>query len=548
MKFIHFILVFGVVFSSCQHEKQMAKTSVIPGYDSLFDLNFTESEYAGMQQGLVDYQNRYKEIHNYTLENETPPALVFNPLPLGFSGPDIGGESKYELPNNVALPENSSEIAFLNVFELSNLIRTGKISSENLTRIYLDRLKKYGDTLQCVVTITEELALKQARQADKELAEGKYRGPLHGIPYGIKDLFSVRGYKTTWGAMPYKNQILDTDSEVFLKLSEAGAVCVAKLTLGALAMGDVWYGGVTKNPWNLKGGSSGSSAGSASAAAAGLVAFSIGTETWGSIVSPSDRCGVTGLRPTFGRVSRYGGMALSWSMDKVGPICRSAKDAALVFDAIYGLDKKDPGTTDFPFAVDFTKPVEKLRVGYLKSHFERSNNTFNQEALNTFKSLGIEMTEVNLPENIPVGAQRIILMSEAAAAFDELTRSSQDSLLVSQHAYAWPNLFRTARTIPAVEYINANRIRQHLIQRVYESLKDFDVVIVPTFSGDQLLTTNLTGNPCVVFPAGFTDKGNPVSISLIGNLYEEGKLLELANAFQEATKYEDQHPKFFRNE
>ncbi|MDH5380443.1 MAG: amidase, partial [Cyclobacteriaceae bacterium] len=313
----------------------------------------------------------------------------------------------------------------------------------------------------------------------------------------------------------------------------------------ALAMGDVWYGGVTKNPWNLEQGSSGSSAGSASATVAGLVGFSIGTETLGSIVSPSTRCGASGLRPSYGRVSRTGAMALSWSMDKIGPICRTALDCALVFNAIYGPDEIDQTLYDFPFNFDATKDVTKLKVGYLKDYFENSRNKENDEkSLEAIRALGIEPIAVTFPEDLPISSLRIILVAESAAAFDELTRSNRDDLLVRQDKGAWPNSFRNSRFIPAVEYINANRVRYQLIQEMHKIMKEYDVIVTPSFGGSQLLITNLTGHPCVVIPNGVNEEGSPTSISFLGNLFEEGKLLELATAVQNNTDFEDAHPEF----
>ena len=430
---------------------------------------------------------------------------------------------------------------------MAQLIRSRKITSVELTKLYLDRLKKFGPRLECVITLTEELALEQAKKADEEIAAGHYRGPLHGIPWGAKDLLSTKGIRTTWGAMPYKDQIIDEDATVVKRLEEAGAVLVAKLTMGALAMGDVWYGGKTKNPWNLEQGSSGSSAGSAAATSAGLVAFAIGTETLGSIVSPSTRCGVTGLRPSYGRVSRYGAMALSWSMDKIGPICRTVEDCALVFHAIHGPDGKDLTIVDVPFGWDPSSDLQDIRVGYLKKAFEQKSRTKenDQAALEVLRSLDIELIPLELPD-FPARAISFILSAEAAAAFDELTRSGKDDLLVRQGQGAWPNSFRQARFIPAVEYIQANRMRTLLMQKMAEKMRGIDVFITPTYGGNTLLITNLTGHPAVVVPSGFDDKGNPTSISFIGDLFEEGKALRVAKAYQDATGFHLKHPKIKR--
>ena len=448
------------------------------------------------------------------------------------------------ISSEVQMPANFEDLAFYPITALAQLLKTRKVTSVQLTELFLKRLKKYGPRLECVITLTEDLAIKQAKRADEEIASGYYRGPLHGIPWGAKDLLSTKGIKTTWGAMPYKDQIINEDATVVKRLEEAGAVLVAKLTMGALAWGDVWYGGKTRNPWNPEQGSSGSSAGSAAATAAGLVGFSIGTETWGSIVSPSSRCGVTGLRPTFGRVSRYGAMALSWSMDKIGPISRSAEDCALVFNAIYGPDGKDLTVVDLPFSWDPSLDLKDIRIGYLKKAFEKDyKNKKNDEAvLETLRSLGIDLIPVELPE-LPVNALSFILNVEAAAAFDELTRTGKDDLLVRQGKKAWPNVFRQARLIPAVEYIQANRIRTLLMQEMAEKMKDIDVYVAPSINNSNLLLTNLTGHPTVVVPNGFNEKGSPTSISFVGNLFEEAKILRVAKAFQEATAFHLKHPK-----
>jgi len=448
-------------------------------------------------------------------------------------------------PTDVSIPDDIEGLAFRSIRDLAELIRTRKITATALTRMYLDRLKRYGPRLECVITLTEELALEQARRADEEIAAGTYRGLLHGIPYGAKDLLAVKGYKTTWGAMPYKDQVIDTDATVIRKLEEAGAVLVAKLTLGALAWGDVWYGGTTRNPWNPERGSSGSSAGPASATAAGLVAFAIGTETWGSIVSPCTRCGATGLRPTFGRVSRAGAMALSWSMDKIGPICRRAEDCAIVLDAIRGPDGIDRTVMDLPFSYDHEIDLSVVRIGYVKELFEEDYPQRETDAatLETLRRLGADLIPITLPA-YPVEALAFILSAEASAAFDELTRSGRDELMVRQIKNAWPNVFRSSRFIPAVEYIQANRIR-YLVMQEMEQL-DVDVYVAPSFGGNNLLLTNLTGHPCVVVPNGFNDEGSPVSISFIGKLFDEGTLIAVAQAYQDATDFDETHPPLFR--
>ncbi len=520
----------------------------IKAAEKIFGLEFTPEERKMMLGGLKRNLAHYHELRKVKLENEVPPALIFNPIGPGMS-PAPEPDLKFHLKDReISVPENFEDLAFYQITDLAQLIKQRKITSIQLTQLYINRLKKYGPHLKCVITLTEDLAFKQAQRADEEIAAGHYRGPLHGIPWGAKDLLSTQGIKTTWGAMPYKEQVPDLDATVVKRLEEAGAVLVAKLSMGALAMGDVWFAAKTRNPWNLEQGSSGSSAGSASATAAGLVGFTIGTETLGSIISPSTRCGVTGLRPTFGRVSRYGAMALSWSMDKIGPICRSAEDSALVFNAIYGPDGKDLTILDHPFNWDPSMDLKNIRIGYLEKAFEKdkSNQEHNQAVLEKFKSLGIKLIPIQLPD-FPVGTMRLILSAEAAAAFDELTRTGKDDLLVRQGRVAWPNSFRQARLIPAVEYIQANRLRFILMQKMAQTMQTVDVYIAPNRGSNNLLITNLTGHPTVVVPNGFNEEGSPTSISFVGNLFEEAKILRVAKAFQDATEFHLKHPDLDKN-
>ncbi|MCX6233538.1 MAG: amidase [Bacteroidetes bacterium] len=513
----------------------------------MFDLVFSQVELDSMRSGLNDQLSYYKEIHAVKLDNSIPPALLFNPLPAGFVLPKDQLPLDWQQKREVRLPDDKADLAFYSVADLSVLIKTRQITSVKLTKFFLDRLKKYGDTLKCVITLTEDLALKQAKKADDEIAAGMYRGPLHGIPFGLKDLVAVKGFKTTWGSVPYRDQVIDRTATVAKKLEAAGAVLVAKLTLGELAMDDVWFGGMTKNPWDLKQGSSGSSAGSASSVAAGLLPFAIGSETWGSIVSPSTRCGTTGLRPTFGRVSRAGCMALSWSMDKIGPIARSAEDCAMVFEAIRGSDGIDKTVIDAPFNYDPNLQIKNIRIGYFKNLFDKDEDhpQNDKRTLNEFKKLGASLVPLQFPDSLPVESLQIILSAEAAAAFDELTRSNRDSLMVRQYQEAWPNIFRYARFIPAVEYIQANRIRTLAIEEFNKLFDDVDVIISPSFTGDQLLLTNLTGNPCVVLPNGFDKDHHPTSITFIGKLFDEASILEVAKIYQDATDFNKQHPKMF---
>ena len=510
----------------------------------LIGLGFSEPKIDLMLPGLQEQLGDYQALRRFPLSNGVPPAVQFNPLPVGFKFEPHRRKFKASPAPHVKLPANPEALAFYSVGELAALIKSRQLSSETLTRFYLDRLKRYGPALECVVTLTEELALVQARRADREIAAGHYRGPLHGIPYGAKDLLAVRGIPTTWGAPPYTNQIFDFDAAVIKRLEAAGAVLVAKTTLGELAMGETWFGGKTRNPWNLQQGSSGSSAGSAAGTAAGLFAFGIGSETYGSIVSPCDRCGATGLRPTFGRVSRQGAMTLSWTMDKIGPIARTVEDCALVFNAIYGPDGTDQTLYDAPFNYDPKINLKNLRIGYLAADFAKEEGAHRENddaALAQIRALGMGLIPVALPA-YPLENISFLLSTEGAAAFDELTLSGSDALLRQQDAEAWPNIFRQRRLVPAVEYLRAQRIRYLLVQDVAKVFAQLDMILAPSQAGNSLLLGNLTGHPCVVVPNGFTRTGTPTSICFLGELFGEAKLLAVAKRYQDATHFHQQHP------
>jgi Asp-tRNA(Asn)/Glu-tRNA(Gln) amidotransferase A subunit family amidase len=475
--------------------------------------------------------------------NSVPPALSFDPQLPGAIGQDRASSWRPSASSAPPAPSDLEELAFAPLTLLAQLLGSRQVSSLTLTEMYLRRLKRYDPALRCVVTLTEELALEQARRADAELAAGQHRGPLHGIPWGAKDLLATRGIRTTWGATPYADQVPDHDATVVARLEAAGAVLVGKLTLGELAWGDVWFEGQTKNPWNLAEGSSGSSAGSAAAVAAGLVGFAIGSETWGSIVSPATRCRVTGLRPTFGRVSRHGAMALCWSMDKIGPICRSVEDCALVFDAIYGPDGKDLGVADRPFEWNPGIDLANLRIGYLKSAFDEDHEqkVLDDQALDVLRALGADLIPIALPD-YPIGAMSFILSVEAAAAFDELTRSGRDEQLARQDEQSWPNVLRQARLIPAVEYIQANRLRTLAMRAMADLMTGVDVYVAPSFGANNMLLTNLTGHPAVVLPNGVTESGAASSITFTGQLYGEAVILAVAKVYQDATDFHLRRP------
>ncbi|UCH64432.1 MAG: amidase [Ignavibacterium sp.] len=524
-------------------EQREIETKEVEIAEKLIGLKFILSERDSMLDNLIEYRNSYKSNWDVELKNSVVPSVLFNPLPVGFEFNKVQKPLEFSDYSKTKMPEDIEELAYYSIGELAELIRTKQISSVDLTVFFLERMEKFGPKLECIITITKERALRQASFVDKEIAQGKYRGLLHGIPFGVKDLLSTKDYKTTWGATPFKDQVINEDATIIKNLEEAGAVLLAKLTMGALAWGDVWYGGKTRNPWDVTKGSSGSSAGSASAVSAGLVPFAIGTETWGSIVSPSTVCGVTGLRPTYGRVSRTGAMALSWSMDKIGPICRNAEDLAIVFNEIYGPDNIDQSLYDVPFNYTNEVDLRNLKIGYLKNDFDGDYDFHKNDSLtlNKLKELGAELIPAELP-NIDVEALSFILSAEAGAAFDELTRTNKDKLLVRQIKKGWPNVFRSSRFIPAVEYINANRIRALLIKEMQELMVRVDVYLAPSWEGDNLLLTNLTGHPCVVLPNGFSDEGTPTSINFMGKLFDEGTLIAVAKAYQDATDHHLKHP------
>lgn len=564
---------------------------------ALAAVTITPEQAKMMLGGLNEQREAYEDIRKLHLPNSVAPAFVFDPLPPGAS---VNTDQHPPVYSHVTatMPRNLEDVAFYTVPQLADLVRRRKVSSLNLTQMYLARLKRYDPLLHFIITLTEERALAQARQADSEIAAGKYRGPLHGLPWGAKDLLAVKGYPTTWGAGGFEHQVINEDATVVKRLDAAGAVLVAKLTLGALAMGDWWFGGRTRNPWNPKQGSSGSSAGPASATSAGCVAFSIGSETLGSISSPSTRCGVTGLRPTFGFVPRTGAMALSWTMDKLGPICRAVEDCAIVLTAIHGPDGEDLSARNAAFNWNAGYDWKSLRVGYIAKEFEpekpstpssakatqtltpeqqkkreqreqeaaaaRARRVYDQKydlaALDKLRAMGVTLVPVELPD-LPYDAMTPLLIAEAAAAFDELTMTGRDRLLTRQGPQDWPNDFRVARFYPAVEYIQANRARSLAIQQVSALFKTVDILVAATNS-EQLVATNLTGHPACIVPNGLrgpdappppaVDTGNddqiggpgtPVSITFLAGHYQDANLCAFARAYQQATGFQKLHPK-----
>jgi Asp-tRNA(Asn)/Glu-tRNA(Gln) amidotransferase A subunit family amidase len=591
----------GVLWALAQGKTEITE-AMIAQAAAVADVPVPTEQRKTLLETLNERVKGYEEIHKLHIPNSVAPALVFDPvLPSTKLETEKRPMKMSPAPAVAArgVPTNLEDVCFASARELSELVRTKKISSLALTQMYLERLKRYDPQLHFVITLTEERALTKAKEADRDLAAGKYRGPLHGLPWGAKDLLAVAGYATTWGAGGFEKQTFDEDATVVTRLDKAGAVLVAKLSLGALAMDDRWFGGKTRNPWNPAQGSSGSSAGSASAVAAGCVAFAIGSETLGSISSPSTRCGCTGLRPTFGLVPRTGAMALSWSMDKLGPICRSVEDTALVLNAIYGPDGKDRTVTNAAFNWDAHLDMKGVRVGYLKEDFEKPfeqpeepskpdselsaeekkkrdeqkarreerrvqveyDRKFQRAALEKLQAMGVKLEPVALPK-FPYDAMVPLLDAEAAAAFDELTRSGRDKLLTEQGPDDWPTTFRAARFIPAVEYIQANRARTLAMEAVSKAFEDFDVIVAPTNS-QQLVVTNLTGYPALILPNGFRGDeappprknergeiegnyggpGTPVSLTFLAPLYREADLLAFARAYQNATDFHLQHPK-----
>jgi Asp-tRNA(Asn)/Glu-tRNA(Gln) amidotransferase A subunit family amidase len=588
----------GVLWAMAD-EKGKITREMIDNAAAIADVHILDEYKEMMLDSLTTYAKDYEAIYALKIPNQVAPAVIFDPVLPGMKLQTEKRPMKISpTPSvNSSAPKNLEDIAFYSVRQLAELVRRRKVSSSALTQMYLERLKRYDPVLKFVITLTEDRALAQAKEADREITSGKYRGPLHGIPWGAKDLLAVKGYRTTWGAGGFEDQKIDEDATVVQRLDAAGAVLVAKLTLGALAQGDKWFGGMTRNPWNTKQGSSGSSAGSASATAAGCVAFAIGSETLGSISSPSTRCGTTGLRPTFGLVPRTGAMALSWTMDKLGPICRAVEDCAIVLSTIHGPDGHDRTVHLAAFNWDANLDWRKLRVGYLKNDFELQpanqpeppkdekeatpeemkkreedkanralalarrvyDKAFEDAALEKLRKMGINLIPVELPK-FPYQSMVPILLAEGAAAFDDLTRSGRDKLLTQQTKDDWPNTFRSARFIPAVEYIQANRARMMAMEAVNKAFENVDVIVAPTGS-TQLVVTNLTGHPAVILPNGIRGDdapkprvrengeldpggpGTPVSLTFLGQIYGEAKLLALAKAYQDGTDFHLKHPK-----
>ena len=542
------VFFISILLISCG-ERSSFTDNDIEHTQKFLQLNFTEQEIDSMRAYLERIHEGFPALREKTIDNSVSPVLYFDPHPDQFEFNDEEQQSiNWPYPEDITRPMDERELAYLSVPELATLIRTRQLTSVELTRLYLERIKKYDDTLKAVVTLLPEHAMEQARKADEEISAGRYKGPLHGIPYGVKDLLALADHPTTWGAEPYKDQLIQSTATVIQKLEEAGAVLVAKLVSGELANGDIWFGGRTKNPWDLEQGASGSSAGPGSATAAGLVGFSIGTETWGSIVSPSARCGITGLRPTYGRVSRYGCMTLSWSLDKIGPMCRSALGAAMVLDAIHGQDPRDRSTITQPF--NYVPSLDtSLSIGYLHHAFAEDTTelgTLGMNALNTFRELGYQLDSMRLPANYPTGPMMYqIIRGEAGAAFEQLVMENKDDLLANQKSRSRANSLRVSYFMPAVAYINSNRLRKGLIQSMDSLMQQYDVIIAYSKNNRHSEITNMTGHPVITVPTGLDDIGRPTNMVLIGKLYDEATIIELARQYQEATDFDEQHPPAF---
>jgi Asp-tRNA(Asn)/Glu-tRNA(Gln) amidotransferase A subunit family amidase len=545
-------------------------TDTLKAAEQIAGLHFTDAEDEAALNGVGRNLDSFEALRKLDVPMDTEPAVTFRPYlpgrqPIGKS--TRNAKLGVARPKTVPIGSSIEDLAFEPVTTLSALIESRKVSSTDLTKMYLARLKRYGEQLHCVVTLTEELALAQAAAADKEIKAGRYRGPLHGIPWGAKDLFDTKGIATTWGAEPYKNRVPDHDATIVERLREAGAVLVAKLSMGALAQGGVWFGGSTRNPWAPDTSSSGSSAGPGAATSAGLVAFAIGTETRGSIISPSSTCGVVGLRPTYGRVSRYGAMALSWTMDKIGPMARSVEDVALIFNAIYGADGRDETVVDAPFAFNADVPLSTLKIAYVAKEFDQTpqaggggrggggrgvdpevarrraegRNKLLKEALDVLRAQGAKLEPIELPD-FPANTINFILDAEGAAAFDDLTRSGQVNEIKGS---SWGNTFRTSRFIPAVEYIRAQRARTLLSRQMDALMSGCDVFLSPTGSA-SLGITNLTGHPAACLKAGFVD-GLPQALMITGRLYDEAAILRVALGYERATKWHTMNPALDEN-
>jgi Asp-tRNA(Asn)/Glu-tRNA(Gln) amidotransferase A subunit family amidase len=551
--------VFGRALEALAAEAPKVTPEMVRQAEWIAGITMTDAQRAMMLEDLGRSLEGYAALRAVALDNAVAPAFTFAPRPAAGRHPEVGAPAGKTPRARPAPPTGTDDVVWATLPVLSEWLRSKTLSSTELTKTCIERIERLDSQLLAVITLTRDSAFAQAAEADREIAKGRWRGPLHGVPYGAKDLLAVAGYPTTWGSPLFKDQRLPEDAAVIERLRAAGAVLVAKTSLGEMAMGDVWYGGTTKNPWKLDQGSSGSSAGSSSLVAAGCVPFAIGTETWGSIVSPSTRCGCTGLRPTFGRVSRRGAMALSWTMDKIGAIARSVEDCALVFAAIHGRDEGDPYSREAPFSWPLKREPKSIRLGFVRSLFEADYTawadkdedkrgyaewkTFDAGTLDVLRGLGYALEPVELPTSVPVPPLATILSAEASTAFDTIVRDGRVDGMVQQTAEGWPNAFREGELIPAVEYLRAQRARTLAMAGMAKLFESIDAYVVPSFGGDNLLLTNLTGHPAVVVPNGFrSTDGTPTSITFQGAPDGDDLVLAVARSYQEATGFHRKHP------
>ena len=530
---------------------QDVTVSEIINTEKIYDLHFTDAKRDSMLNQLNANLRFYQYLHGFNLPNNVPLPNWFDPVLPAMTFNSKQQLINWNIPADVLMPADTNQLAFYTVAQLSSLLRHRAITSVQLSRFFINRLKKYGDTLHCVISLTEKIAMEQAKRADVAFAKGLYKSPLQGIPYGLKDLFAVKGTRTTYGTPPFRDQEIDEDAFVYRQLENAGAVLIAKLSMGELAMDDIWFGGQTKNPWNLQEGSNGSSAGSASATVAGLLPFAIGTETYGSIVAPSAVCGATGLRPTFGSVARTGGMNLAWTSDRIGPICRDAEDAAMVFAYIHGSDVFDRASRTMPFNYTGSVDLKSIKVAYAKNYIDSlPGNSAERNVIKILRAAGVQVTGIDFPSNLHTNDLLTTIWAvESSAAFDPLTRSGKDSQMVQQWQSRYPNMFRSARFIPGVEYLTVCRLRYMVMQQAFPLLSKYDIIIVPSMADEPMALTCLTGNPCITLPAGLAVAGGaPPSITFIGGkLYSEAIITAFAKKFQHLTQYERQHPPMFAN-
>ncbi len=528
--------------------------------EKIAGVNYTATERAMVLEELDDMLDRVRRRRSaIPLENDDAPALTFDPRLSGknYFQPTGGVRLAAEKPG--PLPHDQS-IAFAPLHEQAYWIKNGQLTSSRLTDIYLQRIRELNGRLNAFITLMEAEAKQQAYDADVEIRSGKYKGPLHGIPYALKDLIDTAGVKTTWGAAPYKDRVPEGDAVVTKRLKDAGAVLIGKASMGALAYGDLWYGGITRNPWNTQEGASGSSAGSAAATAAGLCSFAIGTETLGSIVSPSARCGAVGLRPTFGRVPRTGAMALCWSLDKIGPICRAVEDTALVLSALNGADAGDPCSYDWGFAYDgSTAAAGNIRIGYDPKWFAGEDATdLDRQVLDTLKEMGFTLTEISLPD-LPYPTLLSTVEVEAAAAFEGLTLSGRDDELIWQGRTAWPNTFRAARFHSAIEYVQLDRFRRQVMEMMHTTFEGVDMIACPNYAGHMLVITNYTGHPSLTLPLGLIkrptfpltgasdkkmglERPAPYGFTLWGNMFREDQLIGVGRLLERAANFAAKRP------